>query len=130
MSPPNPYLPPTFTVESRPVASLTNIVAAFFLKLVAILLGLIVVVYVLILGFEWSTVGANVLPTALIQINVVGISSVCGLIAAIMAARCFSRGKNRILRMLLVFFVLAAIANISVAAREVYYQGQQQTKAR
>ena len=130
MNSPNPYLPPAFTVETRQVANLYSIIASLLLAFVAVVLGLVVVCYALVVGFEWSTPGANVLPTAWNQVNVVGISGVCGLITAIMASRCFSRGKNRLFRILLVFFLLAAIANISLAVRKVYQLGQQQTKVR
>ena len=128
MSSSNPYLPPTCTVEIRRATNLYNIVAARLLISVAVVLGLVVVFYSYIVGFEWSTPGANVLPTAWMQINVVGFSGVCGLIAAITAARFFNRGKNTLFGIFLVFLVMTAIANISVAVNRVYHLGQQQTK--
>jgi cbb3-type cytochrome oxidase subunit 1 len=128
MSSTNPYLPPAFTFVPDRAPNLYRVFAARVFTLVALVFGLVVVCYAIVLGFELSTPGANVLPSAWFQINVVGISGVCGLIAAIMAARYYRRGKNRLLRILLVFFVLAAIANISVAVCTVYRLGQEQTK--
>ena len=124
----NPYLPPAFALESGSATNFYRVFAARLLILLAAAFGLVVVCYAMLLGFEWSTPGANILPSAWYPINVVGISGICGLIAAIIAARWYSQGRNRLSRMLLVFFVLVSITSITMSVRTVFRLGQEQAR--
>ncbi len=116
----NPYLPPASNVELQRATGSFRLIAARLLTSVAVVFGLVVVCYAIVLGFEWSTPGASVLPSLWFQINAVGVSGICGLIAAIIAVRCYRLEKNRVFRLLLVFFILAVIANISASISTVY----------
>ena len=128
MNYPNPYTPPDKTAKSFQSASLSTTIAARLLGMSAIALSLVFACYGFVVGYEIMNRGANILPPAWPDLNILGLFAAVGFVIAIVGSRQFSRGRNTLLRVVSVFLLFAVLTVIAVSFDRLYQLGAKQTK--